>query len=433
MTTPPRGRTPFFDRTPTTKSQNILILGAGLAGLSAAYELSLAGHAVTVLEARDRPGGRVLTERGFDDGLYAELGAEFVNPHHDYLLKYMHEFGLELSDPTLTDGEDEGLIPPAHEHEALQKLNELVAQMNPFAEGSFAYEHLTFDELLEHLGIPEDLRQKFSRRTATLMGVTSEQVSARHVLQELALPHFELDGRIKNGNDQVPRKLAEYLGERIHYNVKVKRIKWSDQNATVFCENAQRFSAEKVVVTLPVLPLQRLEFSPPLPKEKQDALAAIDYGQMMKVPLQYANRFWPSEIPMPNKSLPGGLGVFYEPTNWHCGPRSILMAYIPGHTGEELSGLSEEARITTTVSKVAKAYPEAREGLEHGHSKWWGEDENAGGIYAYFRPRQFELKSVLAQPVGVLHFAGEHTSDWQGYMNGAVESGHRVAREVTSK
>jgi monoamine oxidase len=132
LSLPQAGTTKFFSRQKTDRPKKIIVIGAGLAGLAAAYELAKAGHDVTILEARNRAGGRVFTVREFADGLYAECGAEWVEHNHDYLLRYVEEFGLALYRGRFVDTEDEGLQFSPRARHTHEKIAGTTKEINPF-------------------------------------------------------------------------------------------------------------------------------------------------------------------------------------------------------------------------------------------------------------------------------------------------------------
>ncbi|MGL5909221.1 MAG: flavin monoamine oxidase family protein, partial [Phycicoccus sp.] len=225
--------------------------------------------------------------------------------------------------------------------------------------------------------------------------------------------------------------LAGRLGPRIHLGTPVRSIEQDDRGITAVTD-AGRWPGDVAVITLPLGPLRRVGFDPDLPGSLRSVIERVHYGQMMKVPMQVRRRLWPATVPMPDKSLPGGLGVLYEPTNTHPGPRGVLMAYIPGDTGIELAARDAPGRIDATIDKAERRFPGLSAEVERAHQRWWGEDTWSQGIYAAFPPGVSRAeRCLLRRPHGRVLFAGEHTAQFQGYMNGAIESGHQVAWEVS--
>jgi len=450
-------------------AQRVIVVGAGLAGLCAAYQLTRAGHDVLVLEAQRRAGGRVETLRDFAEDLCAETGATRIPDHHHFALKYVKQFGLEL-DPFLAPGapvyyvrgqrlvvkpgdrpEWPVALSPAERALGLAQINEkayggLVARIGDAAspgwtppEGFRDYDRLTFTELLRRQGLSEEaihLRRVASGGWDDT--VPQERDSALRRLRTLAL---ESPGavyyKIRGGNDRLPRAFALQLADKIRYGCPVTRIEraadaalrvvWTERDGT------QSRSADRVVVAVPFTLLRRIEIVPPFSDEKTRVIRELEYGSATKVFLQTRTRFWSSQ----------GLSGFgytdlhdymqvWELGHTQPGPRGLLLAYAKCGGARELGGLDEERRITAAVDAVAKVHPELKQQLEGGRSKAWDDDPWARGAFGILRPGDVtRLEPYIARAEGRVHFAGEHTSPWLGgWMHSALESGERAAREI---
>lgn len=431
------GTTKFFSRQKTARPKKIIVIGAGLAGLTAAYELTKAGHDVTILEARNRAGGRVFTVRDFADGLYAECGGEWGEHNHDYLLRYIEEFGLSLYRGRFVDTEDEGLQFSPRARRTHEKIAGTTKEINPFEHQKPSHPELdkiSFYEWLKQMEAPPDMIEQMQRSISALMAINIESISALHILNEYALPESRASFRIAGGNDQLPKTLAAQLRERIYYSRPVVKIAHGTSEVRVtFLENGlqQTISAERLVIAAPFTCVRQIEISPALSVEKVKAIATLSYGQILKAPLQFRERFWLKQAGEPRKSLQGMIGSVYEASGGQPGPRGLLVAYIPDKSGMAMGSISPEQRLEKILAKVSEIHPEAPRYYEGGYVKWWQEDPWAGGTYAYFRPGEITtVRTIIAKTEGRIHFAGEHTAGWQGYMNGAVESGHRVATEI---
>ncbi len=430
--------TQFFSRQKTGRPKKVIIIGAGLAGLSAGYELTKAGHEVTILEARNRPGGRVFTVREpFADNLYAECGGEWVESVHDYLLRYIDEFGLPLYRGSFVDTEDEGLQFSPRARQTHEKLDETVKKIDSFALQNPSLpelDQLSFYEFLKQMAAPPEMIEQMQRSVSALMSVNIESISALHILNEYALPESRGSFRVAGGNDLVPKALAAQLRERIYYSRPVVKIAHEANGVQVtFLENGKQqiMSGERLVIAAPFTCVRKMEIRPALSAEKMKVINSLAYGQIMKAPLQFRERFWLKYQDQPRKSLQNMIGSVYEASGGQAGSRGLLLAYIPDKSGMEMASIPADQRLEKILMKMSEIHPEAPKYFEGGYVKWWQEDPWAGGTYAYFRPGEItNVRPMLAKSEGRIHFAGEHTAGWQGYMNGAVESGHRVASEI---
>jgi monoamine oxidase len=358
-------------------ARKVLILGAGMAGLVAAYELSKLGHDVTILEARTRPGGRVHTLREpFSDGLYAEAGAARIPDNHDLTLKYVKEFALPL----------EPFYP---------------ARLNA----------LRFD--------------RGQREEVPIDGFTDAMT---HNYGPDLGGNPERWHKIKGGTDLLPKAFAERLSRKIHYGSPVVRIEQNANEARVTFLNAgrqQSLSADEVLCTIPFSVLRNVELAG-LSERKQEVIRNVHYDAVSRVYVQTKNRFWE------NKGLNGfaftsGAVEIWQPAWSQPGPRGILMTYARPGEAERITSLKENERIATTVKQLDEIFPGVRENFERGSTKCWTEDEWSRGAWAFVGFSNFF--TAIAEE-GRIHFAGEHLSPWASWMQGALSSGLRAVKEI---
>jgi monoamine oxidase len=447
-------------------ARKVIIIGAGLAGLSAAYELVQAGHDVSILEARTRPGGRVYTLREpFSEGLYAEAGALYIPAFHDFTMKYARLFNLPL-DPIqprslaslyyvrgkrirpAPDGSIDWPLDLTPEEKRLGRAGMMKKYLGPVLKeiGNAAaadwppqplrkYDRMTVSEFLRAQGASASAVAVLRLSYLDVLGDGFDHVSALMVLREVALQGKE--GRfyaVKGGNDLLPKAFASRLSDRIHYGAPVVRIEHDPQGVRVVFLQAgaqQTMAADHLVCTVPFSVLKGIEISPRFTLEKQQAIEQLPYTSVARVYLQSRKRFWADQGLESNAYTDLPVMALIDATYNQPGRRGILQSYMAGAQARAVTAMKEGERISFTLEQMEKVYPGLRENFEGGTSKCWDEDEWARGDYAWFKPGQMtELMPHIAKPEGRVHFAGEHASAWPGWMQGALESGNRAAREI---
>lgn len=445
--------------------KKVIVIGAGLAGLSAAYELTQAGHDVTILEARTRAGGRVYTlHEPFSDALYAEAGAIAFSDLHAFTLRYVKLFGLPV-DPvlprdlppryylrgkriTVTESENIDwplkLTPEEKKLGLFGMIEKYVAPVlkelaNPAMRGWPAeplkkYDRITFAEFLRKQGASPDAITLLKPMYAW-WGDGVDSISALFLLRDSAIG---LNGNqwyaIKGGNDHLPKAFAAELAERIRYGAPVVKIERNQQGVRVVFLQAgepQTRSADYLICTIPFPVLKHIEISPPFSPEKQKVMEQLPYTSVARVYLQSRKKFWLDAGPRGWTYTDLPIMNILESTWNQPGSRGILHSFMTGPQARRVTAMKEGERISFTLEQMEKVYPGMHENFEGGTSKCWDEDEWSRGDYAWFKPGQMsELMPYIARPEGRVRFAGDHASAWPGWMQGALESGNRAAQEI---
>jgi monoamine oxidase len=452
----------------TAAPRKIIVIGAGLAGLSAAYELTQAGHDVTVLEAQTRPGGRVRTLREpFAEGLCAEAGATRIPNHHQLTLDYVKLFDLPL-DPfqppdlatiyylrgqrlivrpgeavdwpyKLTPEERELGLNGLRQKYALTNLPDLGDVMSPQWPPASAkkYDRMTTSELRRSMGASAEA--EILLRTSNGNTPVMQPGHERSVLYQIRSAVQNLPRRqffkIRGGNDLLPKASATRLAEKIHYGSPVVRIEHNPQGVRVVFRQAgthHTMSADHLVCAIPFTVLRHIVVVPAFSVGKRRAIEQMVFSSVTKVFLQTKQRFWAAEKlnGFAYTDLP--LGQVWNLSHQQPGPRGILMAYVASQNAVQLAAMQEAARINFVREQMEQVYPGLREQCEGGLSKSWDDDPWARGATPVFKPGQVTtLLPHIARAEGRVHFAGDHTSVWfDAWMQCAFESGHRVAQEI---
>lgn len=428
------------------RQKHCVVIGAGLAGLAAAYKLKNAGWKVTVLEARDRFGGRVFSRAMSPDGrttqfdqapadsLICELGAEWVGESHERIKALCHDFNIPLQkhqfeDHLLRDGRvyrpgEWGFSPQAKQ--AFEKLIAGYEKLTPLAKTRLdKYDWWTY---LEKIGFtPDDLRLR-DLMDSTDFGESIRHVSAFAALAEYAesSPKNEMDYKMTGGNSRLAFELARRVGiGNIRLDSPVSEIRQKRGEVSVR-SGVNVFSGDAVICTVPINSLLKIKFDPPLPTVQRDAAERLTYARICKNSVLYDERFWRDE----NFSMVSDVTshFYFHSTQNQPGKHGILTSYAIGEKADILASQSDERRmrvITNDLIDFNSNAPKLARGIA---SYAWQRDEFTDGAYALYKPGQwFGIRPILQRPHGKVLFAGEHIADWQGFMEGAIETGEAAA------
>jgi monoamine oxidase len=435
----------------------VLVAGAGLAGLAAARDLSMFGADVTVVDARDRVGGRVWTIRdGFSEGQHAEAGGDMIDEQHHELRNLCAEIGLTLT-RILRGGfgyvrPDASGKPRIVSRDASRGWERLAACLGDVAKPYGLAEHRwdspiatdiarrSVAQWLDDVGADAELRAT-TRGLRGFFLADPEELSLISLVDEFA--QFATDGpvprkmyRIEGGNDRLSTALAASLGNRIRLNTELVAVSHRGKGVRATLKHYRTvapLACDYLVLALPATTLRRVPITPALPAPQHDAIARLKYGRATKTLMQFSERFW--RVPGRPKAFgsPLSFGAVWDGSEEQRGRAGILALL----AGASASDASQEIVARDGAQGFADALDwlgSKRAALIASRQVVWEHDPLARGGYAYFDPAfDPSLRAWLALPCGHLFFAGEHTSlKWQGYMNGAVESGRRAAAEIAA-
>ena len=440
---------------------DVIVIGAGYAGLTATRELLKAGKNVLLLEARDRVGGRVWTQR-FDDGSYVDLGGAWVGPTQDRLYALAHEFGVETF-KTYEEGKStqffrgsvkryKGLIPPLpigallSLDAAIKKFNKLAKTVNlaqPWETPNAHYfDSMTLASWMNGQMNFNVARQFFNVAAEAIWAADPAEISMLHALF-YAKSGRDLDTlmNIKNGAQEerfvggaqtTADRMAATFSERIIFNAPVKAILQDSEQVSVVTERTT-YKALRVVVTIPPTLQCRIDFQPLLPAQRAQLIQRMPMGAVWKCYAIYEKPFWREQGLNGLATTPDGHITVTFDNSPQDGSQGVLMGFVLGNQAKAFAGLSDEDRKSSALQSFATFFGEqARTPLRYLDHSFMNEEWSRGCYAGLMGPGVWTtLGPFLCEPVGRIHWAGTETSDvWNGYIEGAVRSGERVAKEI---
>jgi monoamine oxidase len=466
----------------TTQQADVVVVGAGFAGLTAARAVASTGHSVMVLEARDRVGGRAWNH-DLGGGRVSERGAAFVGPTQDHIMALASAVGVGTF-PTYDDGDDlyvnnvdnplgligpqrysdsgplgglTGTAPPdptiiAELTEVVQQLDQMSTQVpvdSPWSASSAAsWDGQTLESRIDANSVTPRFKALVSAATRPIFGAEPRELSLLFVLFYIAASGNEQNAgtfernfdtrngaqqsRFIGGTQEVTDRVAAQLGDRVLLNAPVRQIIQGKSSATVHSD-LLTITAKRVIVATPPTLAGRIDYQPDLPYARDQLIQRYPQGTLTKVAAVYPTPFWRAAGFTGMALDTGGPVNASFDDSPSDGSLGVLFGFVGGDNARSYNALSPSARQSAVLNQYATWFgSQAMNPIAYFDTNWSDEVWTRGcpvgipslGTLLAYGP-------LIRQPVGRIHWAGTETSTyWNGYMDGAVRSGERAAQEV---
>jgi monoamine oxidase len=444
---------------------DVCVVGAGFAGLAAAYRLKQAGADVVVLEARNRVGGRSFTVKT-EDGAWLDFGAQWVGPTQDRFLAAIKEMGCETyRSPRFGKAlelaifdqnkyhrigrEDEDRDPGARLTNAeFERLDRLAAKLDP--EKPWTYpdaerlDATTFAEWLRQNIRNRNARRYVAEEVSSVACASPEEISILHMLflikscggldRLLGSEGGAQQDCVIGGTQLVAQRLAEKLAGRVRHGEPVRRLEWNEKGAVVHADTV-RVAARHVILAIPPHFAGAIEYDPALPVNRVQVTQRWPQGLVIKVQMVYREPFWRKDgLSGESFDYESILGETYDSSvPEHYSSTGILTGFVYAAHARKVAPLAADERKKLLLGEVAKRFGrEALEPVSYYEANWSQQQWTRGCFTGFPTPGATVLfRSAVRDPVGPLHWAGTETATtWPGYIDGAIRSGERAAAEV---
>ncbi|WP_431954910.1 flavin monoamine oxidase family protein [Nocardia lijiangensis] len=444
-----------------SKSADVVVVGAGVAGLVAARELVRAGKEVLVLEARDRVGGRLLNE-DLLDGVPIEMGGQWVGPGQDRVLGLIAELGLSTF-PTHVAGQNIGEFGGTR-----SVYTGRIPKMNPLALADIGQAQLRLDRVARAVAerapwLAPQADRLDGQTFATWMNRHAYTPTGRAFLRLITEAVFAAEpedisalwaafyvgaaggldalinteggaqqDRVVGGTQRIAQRLAEQLGERVVLDTPVTDLTWGDGELEISAGGTV-VSAKRAVIAVPPPLAGRIRYRPGLHGGRDQLVQRMPMGRVIKINVAYSEPFWRAQgFSGQANSDRRPFGTVFDNTP-PDGTPGVLVGFFEGKQADAASRLDPEARRTQVLTDLVGYFgPAAARPIAYLERDWADEEYSRGCYGAFATPSTLtRFGPALREPIGPLHWAGTETATrWAGYIDGAVESGERAAGEV---
>jgi monoamine oxidase len=452
-------------RTSARRNADVVVVGAGLAGLTAARELTGAGHSVVVLEARDRVGGRTLNH-DLGDGRVVEKGGQFIGPTQDHIARLARETGVDTF-PTHIKGENvyyadgvrrtyTGDLPPdplalPDALVTIERVNQMSREVPidaPWtAEKAEEWDGQTMESWLRNNNVLPRTRELVDLLYNSLLGSQSRDASLLFSLfyiagfgnedhpgtidRGIATRNGAQERRFVGGSQLISLRMAEQLDGQVVLGAPVRRIE-QDATGVDVVGDAGTWRAQRVVVAIPPPLAARIEWRPGLPALHDQLFQRLPMGTLMKVEAVYDEPFWRPALSGMSVNLEGPMVTSFDNTPPEGSP-GVLMGFVGGHHWRGAGNLPVAERRRLVLQNFATAVGDrALSPIDYFEHDWVRNTWSVGGPVSVAGPgTTIDFGARIREPFRRVHWAGTETSTyWNGYMDGAVRSGERAAVEV---
>lgn len=438
-------------------SADVVIVGAGLSGLTAASWLESEGFTTTIVEAKDRIGGRCYTMTDLPGK--PEAGGSSVGAMYARFIDFCDRLGVKKSPATFSgfgshihikgtnilnkdwadhplnpfQGEARTLTPAAYRSRMISKYS-LFDDLESWWEPEITAQDVSLRDMMLAKGHSEaeirlgmDTNPGYGHSIDTLSSVHMMHVT--NFAKSQSVPEPPNFWKIEGGNSSLVNAMASAMTGAIHRNTPIAGIRTGGAGVEVVAEDGRVFTGKRVVVTLPFSALKFVSFDPVITGLQAEAIQTMPYGSCFHAFIETDAPYWE------NDGLPAGMWMDTSPGR--MGPQTEngeavgLYVFATGRLAEFLNRMPKDQADARLIADLVAARPAAKGKVRVARSWSWAKDPYAGGMYAYWRPGMIaKYKETMARPSGPIHFAGEHTSQSTRGLEGAMESGERAAFEV---